>query len=183
MLANLSVAARRFASKLAPTMFTQVFHMSRAGKRRSRRVAGAIRQLPWQSIVNPYPPAEPFSADQVESIHEASLAILERMGIRVLHLDRALVEETIAEVDPGGHFFATQHTLDRYEDAFYTPLVSDWSNYETWQESGARTTAQRANTIWKQLLREYQQPELDAGIDEVLENYVARRKREISAKS
>ena len=83
----------------------------------------------------------------------------------------------------GGHFFATQHTLDRYEDAFYTPLVSDWSNYETWQESGARTTAQRANTIWKQLLREYQQPELDAGIDEVLENYVARRKREISAKS
>ncbi len=88
--------------------------------------------------------------------------------------------ETIAEVDPGGHFFGTQHTLDRYENAFYAPLVSDWSNYETWQESGARTATERANTIWKQLLREYQQPELDAGIDEALEDYVARRKRKIN---
>ncbi len=87
---------------------------------------------------------------------------------------------TIAEVDPGGHFFGTQHTLDRYEDAFYTPLVSDWSNYETWQESGARTTAQRANTIWKQLLHEYEQPTLDPAIDEALSDYVTRRKQEIT---
>ncbi|NCF25944.1 MAG: hypothetical protein GWP69_01100 [Gammaproteobacteria bacterium] len=87
---------------------------------------------------------------------------------------------TIAEVDPGGHFFGTPHTLDRYEDAFHTPLVSDWSNYETWQESGAQSTAQRANTIWKQLLREYQQPELTPGIDEALQDYVTRRKRELT---
>jgi trimethylamine--corrinoid protein Co-methyltransferase len=91
--------------------------------------------------------------------------------------------ETIAEVDPGGHFFGTRHTLDRYEHAFYTPLVSDWSNYETWQESGARTTTERANTIWKQLLREYQQPALDLAIDEALADYVARRKREINARN
>jgi trimethylamine--corrinoid protein Co-methyltransferase len=93
--------------------------------------------------------------------------------------EQTLGLETIAEVDPGGHFFGTQHTLDRYENAFYTPLVSDWSNYETWQESGARTTAERANTIWKQLLHEYQQPQLDPAIDEALADYVARRKHEI----
>lgn len=92
---------------------------------------------------------------------------------------QALGLETIAEVPPGGHFFGTRHTLERYQDAFYTPLVSDWSNYETWQENGARTTAERANAIWKQLLREYQQPALDAAIDEALADYVARRKREI----
>ncbi|NIR99342.1 MAG: methyltransferase, partial [Gammaproteobacteria bacterium] len=47
--------------------------------------------------------------------------------------DRALGLDTIAEVPPGGHFFGTRHTLDRYEDAFYAPLLSDGSNFETWQ--------------------------------------------------
>jgi trimethylamine--corrinoid protein Co-methyltransferase len=97
--------------------------------------------------------------------------------------EQTLGLETIAEVDPGGHFFGTQHTLDRYENAFYTPLVSDRSNYESWQESGSRTTVERANTIWKQLLHEYQQPELDAGIDEALADYVTRRKHEINSKN
>ena len=41
--------------------------------------------------------------------------------------------EAIADVGPGGHFFGTAHTLERYETAFYRPLVSDWRNFETWQ--------------------------------------------------
>ena len=59
--------------------------MARTTRRRGRRDAGTISQLPWQAVVNDFPPAEPLSADQVEAIHEASLDILERMGIRVLH--------------------------------------------------------------------------------------------------
>jgi len=40
-------------------------------------------------------------------------------------------------------------------------------------------TEQRANQIWKQLLREYQQPPIDSAIDEALRDYVARRKLKI----
>ena len=47
--------------------------------------------------------------------------------------------EAIADVGPGGHFFGSAHTLERYETAFYRPLVSDWRNFETWHEDGART--------------------------------------------
>jgi trimethylamine--corrinoid protein Co-methyltransferase len=97
--------------------------------------------------------------------------------------EQTLGLETIADVEPGGHFFGTQHTLDRYESAFYTPLVSDWSNYETWEEGGARTATERANGIWKQLLREYEQPALDPAIDEALEDYVTRRKHEINTRA
>ena len=46
--------------------------------------------------------------------------------------------DAIADVGPGGHFFGTAHTLERYETAFYKPLVSDWRNFETWQADGAR---------------------------------------------
>lgn len=84
--------------------------------------------------------------------------------------------DAIREVGPGGHFFGTQHTLDRYENAFYQPLISDWSNFENWRDAGAKDAAQRANEMWKRLLAEYEQPPLDPAIDEELEAFVAKRK-------
>ncbi|HSS37080.1 MAG TPA: trimethylamine methyltransferase family protein, partial [Patescibacteria group bacterium] len=89
--------------------------------------------------------------------------------------------EAIAEVGPGGHFFGSAHTLERYETAFYRPLLSDWRNFETWHEDGARTATERANTIWKQLLAEAVEPPMDPAIREALDAFVARRKREIGA--
>lgn len=87
--------------------------------------------------------------------------------------------EAIAEVGPGGHFFAAAHTLERYETAFYRPLLSDWRNFETWQEDGARTATERANAIWKQLLAAAEPPALDPAVDEALEAFVERRRLEI----
>ena len=91
--------------------------------------------------------------------------------------DETLALGAIADVGPGGHFFGAAHTMARYETAFYTPLVSDWQNFERWQETGGHDAATRANRIWKQLLADYEQPPLDAAINEQLEDYVARRKR------
>ena len=91
-----------------------------------------------------------------------------------------LAVDAVGEVAPGGHFFGAGHTLERYEDAFYAPLVSDWRNFETWEEAGAETATVRANRIWKQLLAEYEPPPIDAGVDEALREFVDRRKREIA---
>jgi len=88
--------------------------------------------------------------------------------------------DAIAEVGPGGHFFGSPHTLERYETAFYRPILSDWRNYETWLEDGALTATQRANRIWKQLLAEHEAPPLDPAVAEEIAAFVARRKREIA---
>ena len=90
--------------------------------------------------------------------------------------------EAIAEVGPGGHFFGAKHTLERYERAFYAPILSDWRNFETWEETGATDATQRANRIYKQLLADYQPPPLDPAIGEELAAFVARRKAEIGAR-
>ena len=87
----------------------------------------------------------------------------------------------IAEVGPGGHFFGVGHTLERFEHAFYEPMLSDWRNYQTWQNAGGKTGTERANLIWKELLRSYEAPPLDEGRREGLAAYVARRKEEIKA--
>ncbi len=94
-------------------------------------------------------------------------------------------EDTLAlsamrEVAPAGHYFGAAHTLQRYDSAFYTPIVSDWSNYETWNEAGRLDAQQRANAIWKRLLEEYEPPPIDPAIDEALRDFVARRKLELS---
>jgi len=90
----------------------------------------------------------------------------------------SLAFDAMAEVKPGGHYFGAQHTLERYATAFYEPMLSDWRNFETWQESGAKTAAERANTIWKELLEHFEAPPLDPAIAEELEAFVARRKEE-----
>ena len=86
--------------------------------------------------------------------------------------------DAIADVGPGGHFFGTQHTLDRYESAFYAPLLSDWQNFGSWTESGSVDTETRANGLWKRVLAEYQPPALDEAVAEELSDFVARRTAE-----
>ncbi|MEC7209106.1 MAG: trimethylamine methyltransferase family protein, partial [Pseudomonadota bacterium] len=39
-----------------------------------------------------------------------------------------LAVEAIREVGHNGHFFGCDHTQSRYKSAFYSPLLSDWSN-------------------------------------------------------
>ncbi len=95
--------------------------------------------------------------------------------------DDELALDAIAEVEPGGHHFGTSHTLARYETAFYTPMLANRQNFESWQESGSVDISARANTIWKQMLRDYEQPALDVAIDDALVEYVEKRKPAIAA--
>jgi trimethylamine--corrinoid protein Co-methyltransferase len=86
--------------------------------------------------------------------------------------------EAVAEVGPGGHFFAAAHTMLRYRDAFYTPLVSDWRNFGAWSEGGAKTATERAGAVWRDTLAAFQPPPLDAAVQEALGAFVERRSRE-----
>jgi trimethylamine---corrinoid protein Co-methyltransferase len=89
--------------------------------------------------------------------------------------EEALALETIAEVGPGGHHFGTAHTLARYREAFYLPVVSDRQNFDAWRQNGSQDAAQRANHLAGQLLESYQPPPLDEGLAEALRAYVDER--------
>ncbi len=89
--------------------------------------------------------------------------------------------EAIRRIPTGGHFFGDPHTMERYQHAFYRPLVSDWQGHENWRLAGGLDAAQRATQVWKRALAEYEQPPLDESIREELDAYVARRRAEIGA--
>ncbi|HEU4920419.1 MAG TPA: trimethylamine methyltransferase family protein [Candidatus Limnocylindrales bacterium] len=84
--------------------------------------------------------------------------------------------DAIVENGPGQHFLGTAHTLANFETAFYRSETADNNSFEQWQEDGGLDAAQRANAIWKRMLREYEAPPLDSGIDEALGEFIAKRK-------
>ena len=86
-----------------------------------------------------------------------------------------LALEAVAEVGYGGHFFGCGHTMERYRNAFYSPLVSDWRNYGTWFNDGAVTATERASRLWRQSLESYQAPARDPALVESINEFVARR--------
>lgn len=89
-----------------------------------------------------------------------------------------LAREAIEEVGPGSHFFQAAHTMARYRDAFYAPMLSDWQNFENWRDGGSVDATMRANRIFKQLLADYEEPAMDPAISEEIDEFVARRVEE-----
>ncbi|HEV2441375.1 MAG TPA: trimethylamine methyltransferase family protein [Steroidobacteraceae bacterium] len=90
----------------------------------------------------------------------------------------ALGYAAIAEVSPGGHFFAAAHTMARYRTAFHEPMIADWSNFGTWTERGSLTATDRAHAKWKQVLAEFAAPPAAAACAQALDELIARRTAE-----
>ena len=97
--------------------------------------------------------------------------------------DEEFALDAIREVGPGGHFFGCAHTQARYRTAFFSPMISDWRNYESWREAGSPTAYDKANRLFKEKLAAYQQPPIEPERLEALQEFVARRKAEGGVKT
>ena len=97
-----------------------------------------------------------------------------------LEVDEAsLAFDAHAEVGYGGHFFGAAHTLERFRDCFYRPLLSSTENFERWERGGGQDAAERAARIWRESIERYEQPPLDPAVREQLDAFVARRRHEL----
>jgi trimethylamine---corrinoid protein Co-methyltransferase len=82
----------------------------------------------------------------------------------------------IEEVGPGSHFLGCAHTQANFETAFYRSSIADNNSFEQWESEGAQDAAQRANALWKRMLREYEAPAIDPGVDEAVQEFIAKKK-------
>jgi len=91
----------------------------------------------------------------------------------------SLAFDAHAEVGYGGHFFGAAHTLERFRDCFYRPLLSSTENFERWQKRGGQDAVERAARIWQEAVESYEEPPLDPATREQLEEFVTRRRVEL----
>lgn len=83
--------------------------------------------------------------------------------------------EAIAEVAPGGHFFAAQHTMTRYAQAFRAPLVADLTNFGAWSDAGSLASPERATAEWQRRLAETPRPAQSEAAAERLAPWIEAR--------
>lgn len=80
--------------------------------------------------------------------------------------------DALRDVEPGGHFFGAAHTLERYQTAFYEPVIGDLSNFGTWTQKGAQDATTRAADMWQRILNEGAGPALNQDAVGRLHDYV-----------
>lgn len=100
-------------------------------------------------------------------------------GINWDDFDTAIA--AVADVGPGGHYLGHPHTLEHFQKAFFMPEMFDNNAIEQWQAEGGIEINERALIRARAMLNEYEEPKLDAGVNEALLDYIARREREIPA--
>lgn len=87
-----------------------------------------------------------------------------------------LALDAFREVGPGKHFFGCAHTMQNYQTAFWESSIADNNSFEQWRDEGEKDVVRRANAKWQAMLAAYEAPALDAGIDEALRAFVAKKK-------
>ena len=103
-----------------------------------------------------------------------------RVEFTPLEIDEAsLAFGAHEEVGHGGHFLGAQHTMERFRECFYRPLLSSTANYERWLKLGGKDTTARASEICAKTLAEYQPPPLDDAVRAELAEFVTRRRAEL----
>jgi trimethylamine--corrinoid protein Co-methyltransferase len=100
-------------------------------------------------------------------------------GLRWDDFDEALA--AVRDIGPGGHYLGHQHTQDNFQRAFFMPKLFDNNSIEQWIAEGSVEITERALSYAKQLLKEYEEPELDPAVNEELLDYIGRRESEIPA--
>jgi trimethylamine--corrinoid protein Co-methyltransferase len=97
-----------------------------------------------------------------------------------LEIDEAsLAFDAHLEIGPGGNFLGAAHTMQRFRDCFYHPILSSSTNFERWTRQGALDASARATAIYQEVLEEFEPPPLDDAIRQELEDFVIRRRAEL----
>ena len=73
----------------------------------------------------------------------------------------------------------SSHTQANFEDAFWRSDLADNTTFEQWSSEGAIESAKRAENRARQMLAEYEAPEIDPAIDEALIEFKAKRMEEL----
>jgi trimethylamine--corrinoid protein Co-methyltransferase len=104
------------------------------------------------------------------------LRMFRRLGEGIGFSEEELAFDALQEMGPGGLFLASTHTMEHFKEWLYMSPLFFTPDFASWEGQGSPTLAQNANGAWKRLLESYEDPGLDAAIDEELQAYIAKRR-------
>ncbi|MBW8635975.1 trimethylamine methyltransferase family protein [Hoeflea sp. WL0058] len=109
-------------------------------------------------------------------IDQDQLGMMQKFAAGVDLSENAQALDAIREVGPGSHYLGCAHTQANFETAFYASALTDNNSFEQWQIEGEKRIENRANEACRQWLQSYQPPDLDPGVDDGLNAFIAHKK-------
>lgn len=97
----------------------------------------------------------------------------------VTFTEEDLAFDAHVEAGHGGHFLGTMHTMERFRDCFYRPMMWTAESFDRWTRNGSKDANVRAGEAVDKRLEAYQQPELDPQVLAELDEFVAMRKAQL----
>ena len=85
---------------------------------------------------------------------------------------------TIKEVGVGGEYLTHERTFEHCRSEFYLPAIMSRTDYESWANAGKKTLKESATALLEKRLAQYEQPDIDSNIEQMLAEYVKKRKAE-----
>lgn len=89
-----------------------------------------------------------------------------------------LAFDALRQLGPGGLFLEAEHTMLHFKEWLTMSPIFRTQDFATWEMAGSPGTAELANARWKELLARHEDPGIDEAVDEELQAFVERRKRE-----
>ena len=83
-----------------------------------------------------------------------------------------LALDVIKAVGPGGHYLDRDHTFEHFRSEFYQPMISNRDNFDNWQAGGEQQIQEKANQKVKQILADFNTPDLPADADKDLKHFI-----------
>jgi trimethylamine--corrinoid protein Co-methyltransferase len=83
-----------------------------------------------------------------------------------------LALDVIKAVGPGGHYLDQDHTFEHFRSEFYQPMISNRDNFDNWQAGGEQQIQEKANQKVKQILADFNTPDLPADADKDLKHFI-----------
>jgi trimethylamine:corrinoid methyltransferase-like protein len=85
-----------------------------------------------------------------------------------------LAIDLIGSVGPGGEYLTLDHTFENFRTEFYLPSIEERNNFESWQMEGGLSMEQRANARWKEILADFEKPQLPPDTEKALAKYMQK---------
>ena len=83
-----------------------------------------------------------------------------------------LAIDVINQVGPRGEYLTHKHTFQNFKQELYNPILGERDNFANWSTKGGLTMEQRANIKYKDILKNYEQPDIDKAVAKDLASYM-----------
>ena len=84
-----------------------------------------------------------------------------------------MAREAFIDIDENtSNLLGSRHTMANYATANFNAELANSESFEQWTENGALDIRERARDSWKKILSEHEDPEMDAGTEEGLRDFI-----------